>query len=337
MYTNYLKSPALIKIGRDILKNTDWILKDAHLFYSNKILVTQGYLFDEYKALLNVNEFSQVIIVKGGEAQEAKSVASQMKGVDCILLGFGGGSVIDLVKYVGTQCDIPFITIPTTLSNDSMCSGVARLTDGVKKRSFPVQSPLGILVDFGVVSRAPKKLTMAGIADLVSNLSAVKDWRLANKNIGEPIDELALMFAKAAPEALFAYYEKNIVEDRFLYDLSSGLILSGMSMMVTGTSRGASGSEHLISHAIDEYFPARSSIHGLQVGWAHLLVEKLCRKDEQEYKRLKKFYDRIGVLDAIEDNVKWKEKEFAGLIPYAKTIRQRYTIFDVVDLQNQKK
>lgn len=330
MYYNTLRSPAVIQTGRDILKNIDWVLKDAHLYFSNKILITQQTLFDQYREQLNLNEFSEIIFVKGGETAEALEVAGKLSGLDAILFGFGGGSVIDLVKYSATKCDIPFITIPTTLSNDSLCSSVARLTANGRKRSYPVQSPLGILIDFNVVRQAPKKLTLAGVADVVSNLSAVKDWQLANKNTGEPIDELALMMAKAAPAPLFKYKEKDLDSDEFLHDLATGLILSGMSMMMTGNSRGASGSEHLISHAIDEYFPDRSTIHGIQVGWGQLMVEKYCRKDSDSYKQLKKFFDNIGLLDVIEEEVKWKEDEFMSLVPYAKTIRKRYTIFDTL-------
>lgn len=330
MYYKNLKAPALIKTGRDVLKNIDWILKDAHFYYSNKILITQKMLFDEYKAWLNVNDFSEIIFVKGGEVSEATDLAGKINGLDAILFGFGGGSVIDLVKYVGTKCDIPFVTMPTTLSNDSLCSAVARLTYEGRKRSHSVQPPLGILIDFGVVVRSPKQLTLAGVADVVSNQSAVKDWILSNKNTGEPIDELALMFAKAAPVSLFKYSEQDIESDAFMYDLAGGLILSGMSMMMTGTSRGASGSEHLISHAIDEYFPDKSTLHGLQVGWAQLMVEKYCRKDMKEYEKLHSFFDRIGLSKMINECVHWREDEFMSLIPYARTIRKRYTIFDVI-------
>lgn len=330
MYYKDFKSPALIKTGRDILKNIDWILKDAHFYYSSKILITQEILFEEYKEQLNVNVFSEILFVHGGEAEEAAELAGKINGLDAILFGFGGGSVIDLVKYIGTKCDIPFVTMPTTLSNDSLCSSVARLMSGGRKRSYSVQPPLGILVDFGVVVRSPVPLTLAGVADVISNQSAVKDWHLANKNTGEPIEELAMMLAKSAPVSLFKYTVDDLASDDFMYDLASGLILSGMSMMMTGTSRGASGSEHLISHAIDEYFPDKSTIHGLQVGWAHLMVEKLCRKDLAEYERLSSFYERVGLMEMIRRHVPWKEEEFMGLIPYAKTIRKRYTIFDTL-------
>jgi len=320
----------VIKIGRDTLKNIDWTLKDAHFYYSNKVLVTQDNLYEEYKGQLNLSEFAQVVFVKGGQTQEAADIASRMKGQDALLFGFGGGSVIDEVKYVALTCDIPYVTIPTTLSNDSLCSTVARLIAGGRKRSYSVPAPLGILIDIGVVSQSPSQLTLAGVADVVSNLSAVKDWMLANRNIGEPINELAMLLAKAAPAPMLKYTQADIGTDEFFYDLASGLIISGLSMMASGNSRGASGSEHLISHAIDEYFPDRASIHGLQVGWAQLLIEKSFRKDEAAYNQLRRFYDGIGLTEVIAKYVPWTEEEFMGLVPYAKTIRKRYTVLDTL-------
>ena len=56
-----------------------------------------------------------------------------------------------------------------------------------------------------------------------------------------------------------------------------------------------SGAENLISHAIDEYFPEKSTIHCLQVGWMPLIIEKKYSKKESMVNELNKFYDSIGL------------------------------------------
>ena len=63
----------------------------------------------------------------------------------------------------------------------------------------------------------------------------------------------------------------------FLFDFTDGLITSRLSMIFYGTTRENNGSEHLISHAIDEYYPEYTTIHGLQVGWVHLVIENNIR------------------------------------------------------------
>lgn len=329
MFYNEFKSPAIIKTNNGILGQIDELLKSAHLYFPKKILVTQEYLYDIYKDELDRNSFYKIVFVKGGTVDEAPEVISQIKDQDAIILAFGGGSVLDIVKYCASKCDAPYITVPSTLSNDAIYSCVARLTSEGKKRSYGVQPPIGIIVDLDVIKKSPKDLILAGVADLVSNLSALEDWKLAHKQIGEPINELAYMLSKESVMPLFDYKSKDdILTDNFLFDLTNGLITSGLSMIICGTTRVSSGAEHLISHAIDEYYPERSTIHGLQVGWAHLIVERDIRKNQTAYKRLYTLYNNVGVTDAIKRNIKFSEEEFALLIPKAITMRNRYTIFN---------
>lgn len=327
MYYNEFKSPAIIKTNNGILGNIDELLKSAHLYFPKKILITQEYLYKIYREELDKNSFYKKVFVKGGTVDEAPEVINQIKDQDAIILAFGGGSVLDIVKYCASKCDAPYITVPSTLSNDAVYSCVSRLTTNGKKRSYGVQPPTGIIVDLDVVKKSPKELILAGVADLVSNLSALDDWKLAHKNIGEPINELAFMLAKEAAMPLFNYKEEDLFTDEFLFDLTNSIITSGLAMIIGGNTRMTSGAEHLISHAIDEYFPERSSIHGLQVGWAHSIIERRYRSDSYN---IPDFFDRIGVNRSIANNVSFKEEEFESLIPYALKIRNRYTIFNTL-------
>lgn len=327
MYYNEFKSPAIIKTNNGILGNIDELLKSAHLYFPKKILVTQEYLYDIYKEDLDKNSFTKKVFVKGGTVDEAPYVIDEIKNTDAIILAFGGGSVLDIVKYCASKCDAPYITVPSTLSNDAVYSCVSRLTANGRKRSYGVQPPTGIIVDLDVVKKSPKDLILAGVADLVSNLSALDDWKLAHKNIGEPINELAFMLAKEAAMPLFNYKEEDLFTDEFLFDLTNSIITSGLAMIIGGNTRMTSGAEHLISHAIDEYFPEKSSIHGLQVGWAHSIIERRYRSDSYN---IPDFFERIGVNRSIANNVSFKEEEFESLIPYALKIRNRYTIFNTL-------
>lgn len=330
MYYNEFKSPAIIKTGNNILGNIDELLLGAHLYFPRKVLITQDNLFAAYKEELTKNNFEKVLMVKGGVIDEASVIINEIKHTDAIVLAFGGGSVLDIVKYSASKCDIPYLTVPSTLSNDAVYSCVARLTSEGKKRSYGVQPPTGIIVDLEVVKKSPKELILAGVADLVSNLSALEDWKLAHKNIGEPINELAYMLAKEAVMPLFSYEEKDLFTDDFLFDLTNSIITSGLSMIIGGNTRMTSGSEHLISHAIDEYYPERSTIHGIQVGWAHLIIEKEYRKNMDQFQLLYNYFKRIGFIDLLCKRISWNDDDFRKLIPFAKRIRNRYTIFNTL-------
>ena len=330
MFYDEFKAPALIKIGSGTLANIDGILRHRHLYFPNKILITQEYLYDMYRKVLDENYFTRKIFVQGGIIDEADSVIKQIKGEDAVVLAFGGGSVLDIVKYCASKCDMPYITLPSALSNDAVYSCVARLTSDGKKRSYAVQPPMGIIVDLEIIRKSPLKLVYAGVGDLVSNLSALDDWLLSREDTGEDINELAFMLSKESVMPMLGYKSCDIRSDDFLSDLANGLITSGLAMIICGSTRPNSGAEHLISHAIDEYFPERSSIHGLQVAWAHLIIEKNYRNHHKQYETLSKFFCELEMDKVLDECVSWSENEFSGLIPYAIKIRNRYTIFNTL-------
>ncbi len=48
--------------------------------------------------------------------------------------------------------------------------------------------------------------------------------------------------------------------------------------------------------------------------------------------RLEDFYNKIGLLKTFDESVTWSEKDFESLVTYAKKIRNRYTIFNLLDI-----
>lgn len=316
-----------MKTGKGILKNIDKILEDAHLIYRKKILVTQDNLYQEYEQDLKLVSFDKILLVKGGSVDEVSNVKEECKEIDALVVAFGGGSVLDLVKYSASQLDMPYINVPSALSNDAVYSCVARLTKNGKKYSFGVQPPIGIIVDIDIINKSPEILLYAGVADIVSNLSAIQDWLLAHNDFGEPINELSYMLAKEAAIPLLRYKKEDLHSDCLILDLVNGIVTSGLSMIVSGNTRGTSGAEHLISHAIDEYFPEKSTIHGIQVGWAQGVIAKRYRNDPY---RINDFYQQIGLKDIFDKMIQWSDADFELLIPYAKKIRTRYTILNTI-------
>ncbi|MFP2923877.1 iron-containing alcohol dehydrogenase family protein [Pyxidicoccus sp. 3LG] len=191
-------------------------------------------------------------------------------GCDAII-GFGGGRALDVAKYVAFLAGLPYLAVPTSLSNDGFCSPQSSLTQGGRRRSLRAAMPSGVVVDTDVCLRAPDPLWWSGIGDLVAKVTAIADWKLAFHARGTPVNDFAALLSDAT---VFQFMARPVRDLEGVRLLATSLMLNGVAMEVSGSSRPASGSEHLLSHALDA-LSARPRLHGLQVGVATYLVSQL--------------------------------------------------------------
>ncbi|WP_433926324.1 iron-containing alcohol dehydrogenase family protein [Sorangium cellulosum] len=191
------------------------------------------------------------------------------------IVGLGGGRALDTAKYLAFLARLPFLAVPTSLSNDGFCSPSASLTVSGRRRSLPCAIPFGVVVDTEVCLRAPEVLWLSGVGDLVAKGTAVHDWKLAFHARGEPVNDFAALLSDATVFQFMARPERDLEGMRLL---ATALMLNGIAMEIAGSSRPASGSEHLLSHALD-LTSARPRLHGLQVGTAAYVVSRLQGRD----------------------------------------------------------
>jgi glycerol-1-phosphate dehydrogenase [NAD(P)+] len=126
------------------------------------------------------------------------------------------------------------------------------------------------MVDLDYVRRSEPALRRGGVGDVVSNLSAIADWRLAERVRGEEVDGVAVTFARTAATSI-VHRDDGIEDDAFLIALAEALVLSGLAMATAGSSRPCSGGDHEILHAIDHLFPGTAP-HGELAGAASLFT-----------------------------------------------------------------
>jgi glycerol-1-phosphate dehydrogenase [NAD(P)+] len=329
MFYRDVSLPAIVEIGKNKAQDLGALLNKNHLYFEKLILFTQKELAELFHDFINEQAFYKVVIIQGGNFEEIDEVAYEEYFNDALFIAFGGGSVIDFVKMYATKHQNQFISMPSTLTNDAIYSPIARLTVNGVKKSHGVKSPIGIIVDTDIVKQSPELFLIAGVGDLISNLSAVKDCKLGIEALGEKIDNFSMYLSKSCVDGIMQFERKDIFTDEFIEKLSIGLILSGLSMNLSQSSRPASGSEHLISHAIDEFYPEKSTLHGLQVSWAQLMIEKHVRQDQVDYDSLYHYFEKIGLLQAFEEHIQFTELEFFDLLPLAIKTRKRYTVLDV--------
>jgi glycerol-1-phosphate dehydrogenase [NAD(P)+] len=211
------------------------------------------------------------IEVDGAEFETATNLLAELPS-DCdALFGLGGGKCLDVAKYVASLAGWPYYAAPTSLSNDGFCAPQSSLTLRGRRRSLPAQLPFGVVVDMEACLQAPDVLWWSGVGDLVAKLTAISDWKLAYHECGEPVDDLAALLSNATVHQFISRPTRDLDGIRLL---ATALMLNGVSMAMCGSSRPASGAEHLISHALDKIAQCPRA-HGLQVGVAAYLVSRL--------------------------------------------------------------
>jgi glycerol-1-phosphate dehydrogenase [NAD(P)+] len=87
---------------------------------------------------------SQSLPVSNASFEQAEIIFKQLlAGVDAVI-GFGGGKALDEAKYVAFLSGLPYLAVPTSLSNDGFCSPQSSLTVENRRRSLPSAMPFGV-------------------------------------------------------------------------------------------------------------------------------------------------------------------------------------------------
>lgn len=258
-------------------------------------------------------------------AQQAQREALESRAD--IIIAIGGGKCLDVAKYSAAQLGIPFAAIPTQAAHDGICSPVAVLQLKDITYSLPARSPESVLINLPTILNSPRRSLSAGIGDLLSNITAVKDWELSEEKQGEKFDDFAALLASLGPESLTDSANPDLSNPEFVEKLVKGLILSGIAMEIAGSSRPCSGGEHQISHAMDQLFPGRNALHGEQVAFGTLVS---CVLWDHNPAFMKDFLMKFGLPVKLSD-LNFSKSEFSAILDKAPATRPgRWTILNEV-------
>jgi|GEM_PF-40594 len=370
--------PNFFYVGYRIIDDLERILNKEGIKIDGSLIVSgNGYTAEIADSIASRIYYARRLCISSNDIDAIKSIERVVEDNNInIAVAIGGGKVIDTVKYACSKLNKPVLVIPTTLSNDGISSSVS-VVRIVNVESIGARPPIGIIVDIDIVKKAPKHTILAGIGDLISNLSAVEDWRLAHEYTGLQIDRFAEIVSRNAAERFIYYVLKNrgkgledkeqdhlnkvnldeiddssnysvrskgidrrccddndydnisniLNDNKFLICLAEGLIQSGIAMNIAGSSRPASGAEHLISHALDTILD-KPKPHGIQVGFATLFTQALRGSDITDIMEVYRLVGFPTTFDAIGISIN-EFIEAIRIAPY--TRKNRFTILNIVD------
>ena len=289
---------------------------------------------DEIQKILKKADYKvKLILVSSANVNEVNRVIKNAHKNDIeIMMGVGGGSVIDVTKLAAYELKKSFISIPTSAAHDGIASPRASLKHRSGSVSKTAESPLAILADTKVIMKAPYRMLASGCADVISNISAVMDWDLAHRLKGEEFSSHAAVLAKTAAQLLLENADDIRPDSEESAWLAvKAMIVSGVAMSVAGNTRPASGSEHMFSHMLDHLGPGimlkgkkyKKPMHGEQCGIGAIMMVYL---HGGEWEKIRNALIKIGAPTTSEEIGVSKKKIIEALVRAQEIRPERYTI-----------
>ena len=290
-------------------------------------------------ALPNAESVGRVLMA-AGQDRETYDI-NAFSWVPDYILAVGSGSVNDTCRMVSYRMGIPYGVVGTAPSMDGYASVVAPLLNGRRKIVYNCTIARHIIIDLSVNREAPYPLLLSGVGDMIGKYIAILDWENSRDRTGEYwCGQIADMVLRATDQCIEASAGLEKRDPAAIRATSEGLILSGECIAFCGSSRPASGTEHMIGQTwevMDVEEGKVPNLHGIEVGEGTFTAIELYRKLWQETDdaalrgligRYLPAFDRIEALQktlCLPFTVTDKARFVQGILR-GRTFRERYTV-----------
>lgn len=186
-----LEGPALIVAGKSAIRLLSGVWQHC---------------LNEYGIAYTVYEFGGECSYPEIERIKALGLAQKSR----IVIGAGGGKVLDAARATADDLRLPIVNCPTVASSDAPCSALSVIyTEGgsFQEYRFYRRNPDLVLVDTQVIAMAPSRLLVAGIGD------ALATWFEAKTCVEGHVKNMRGGRSTLSAEALAALCYKILIED----------------------------------------------------------------------------------------------------------------------------
>ncbi|MFC7155437.1 NAD(P)-dependent glycerol-1-phosphate dehydrogenase [Halomarina halobia] len=322
----WIRLPRNVVVGHGVIDETAAAIDEVHLGGTPLIVTSPTPRRIAGERVAEQFEASVTVTVETASFAAVERVieAARAEEVD-FLVGVGGGKAIDIAKMASDELGMGFVSVPTAASHDGIVSGRGSVPEGDTRHSVAAEPPLAVVADTEIIADAPWRLTTAGCADIISNYTAVRDWELAHRLKNVEYSEYAGALSQMTAEMLVGNADSikpGLEESAWI--VVKALVSSGVAMSIAGSSRPASGAEHLISHQLDRIAPG-AALHGHQVGVASVVTEYLHSGSAGRWRNVRDALADIGA-PTTADELGITAEDFVEAMTTAHEIRDRYTI-----------
>lgn len=248
----------------------------------------------------------------GGEStmEEGKRIAEIVyRNTTDGIIGLGGGKAIDSAKLAANLTGLPIVVIPTTASTDAPCSSMSVVYDkaGNYIQSIKMRTnPDVVLVDTGVIAKAPVRTLISGMGDGLSTFYEARACKVSGTlNFASIFGcEAAYTLAKLCNDLILEYgiaakktVEKGEWSEPLEKIVEANIYLSGLGFENNGLAIA-----HGVYNGLSSICKPLHALHGECVAYGTLVQLAAEGAPDKEWKPLVNFYKAVGLplsLDAL--------------------------------------
>lgn len=241
-----------------------------------------------------------------GEIDRVAAAASEARAD--AFVGVGGGKTLDTAKAVAHPAGLPLVLVPTIASTDAPTSAVSVIyeDDGeFLEYRFWGRNPDIVLVDTGVIARAPVRFLVAGIGDGLSTFFEADTSSTTRKSTmaGGPPLTAATTLARLCYETLLAdgvaarqAAEQQIVTPALERVVEANTLLSGL-----GFESGGLAAAHSIHNGLTALHQTHEYWHGEKVAFGVIGLLVLEGRPQALIDEVVDFCLRVGLPVTLAD------------------------------------
>ncbi len=241
----------------------------------------------------------------GGEctAAEIDALAAEARSLGArAIVGAGGGKCLDAARAAATAVGLPFVSCPTVASTDaptSALSVVYTAAGAVESYRIHGRNPDLVIVDSGVIVRAPVRYLVAGMGDALSTWyegRAAAAARRPNMR-GGAATEAALALARHCRDVVLADGEAAVVAaaaQRVTPEveriIEANTLLSGLGFESAGLAAA-----HAVHNGLTVLPGTHAILHGEKVAFGTLVQLVLDGTPADEFVAVVRFCRAVGL------------------------------------------
>ena len=266
--------------------------------------VPEIYLKQPLSELVYIDQF-------GGECSEEEldRIAGQIQQEDAdVMIGMGGGKVIDAAKIAADRAGIPVIIVPTIASTDAPCSGcaVTYTPEGVFEQvHYQRSNPAVVLVDTDIMARAPQRFLVAGMGDALATwfearscakTTSVNECGGLSTNAGLHLAHLCYFLLLNYGLQAKLDNEAGIVSDALNKIVEANILLSGI-----GFESGGLAAAHAIHNGLTALRETHGFYHGEKVAFGLLAGLHMTDAPAKELNEVYGFCKAVGLPVTLQE------------------------------------